>query len=370
MMIMSKIGELRVKLRDRLIRFTTIDLVKASRVRHSNRTFGRKRPQSLALSPAQRQEILEYWKPYRKIDKELHWFAFYNAICTDKTQLKRYIPDHIFYGEIDLYFTSPRRCEALDDKNLYDLYFQDVRTPRTIIRVIDGQPLDDHYQPITMEQALQRCACARQVVCKEARLSSGGHGVRFFDFSQCTIEDLKQYLKGCSSVNIQEAISQHETLSRIHDKSINTLRIMSLMLDGTVHILSSVLRMGRDGARVDNASSGGIVCGINTDGTLKEFAYDTTGRRWPQHPQGTVFKGTRIEGYDKCCTLIKRLAGRFATATRLISWDFAVGEDGEPILIEVNLTYGEVDFHQMCNGPILGDLTEEILSRVYINHHK
>jgi hypothetical protein len=237
--------------------------------------------------------------------------------------------------------------------------------PRTIIRVIGRQPFDEHYHPITMDQALQRCASARQVVSKDARLSSGGHGVRFFDFSQCSIEDLKHYLNGSSSVNIQEVISQHETLNKIHDKSINTLRIMSLFYNGKVTILSSVLRMGRDGSRVDNASSGGIVCGINTDGTLKEFAFDTTGRRWAQHPQGTVFKGTFIEGYDKCCEIIKRIAGRFYTATRLISWDFAVGEDGEPILIEVNLTYGEVDFHQMCNGPIFGDLTEEIISQVY-----
>lgn len=365
MILTDQIAALRIKLRDKLIRFTTFDLVKASRVRHTNRTFGRKKPQSLALSAAQRQEILDYWKPYHKLDKRLHWFAFYNAICSDKAQLKRHIPDHIFYSEIDLHFTSPRQCETLDDKNLYDLYFHDVRMPRTIVRWIDGQAFDKHYQPITMEQALQCCASARQVVCKDAKLSSGGHGVRFFDFSQCTIDDLKKCLSGNACLNIQEAITQHETLSRIHDKSINTLRIMSLMLDGTVHILSSVLRMGRDGARVDNASSGGIVCGINTDGTLKEFAYDTAGRRCSQHPQGTVFKGTRIEGYDKCCALVKRLAGRFATATRLISWDFAVGEDGEPILIEVNLTYGELDFHQMCNGPIFGDLTEEILSRVY-----
>lgn len=365
MKLMSKIGELRVKLRDRLIRFCTDDLVKASRMRHSNRTFGRKQPQSLPLTAAQEQEILAYWKPYRKMDKELRWFAFYNAICTDKSQLKRYIPDHIFYGEIDRYFTSARRCEGLDDKNLYDLYFHDVRMPRTIIRKVGNDIFDGQYNPITMDEALRLCAEVGQVVSKEARLSSGGHGVQFFDLSQGDIDAFKLSLDGDVNVNVQEAIQQHETLNMIHDKSINTLRIMSLLLDGKVHILSSVLRMGRDGARVDNASSGGIVCGINGDGTLKEYAYDTTGRRCSQHPQGAIFKGIQITGYDKCCELIKKLAGRFCTATRLISWDFAVGEDGEPILIEVNLTYGEVDFHQMCNGPIFGDMTEEIISRVY-----
>jgi len=29
------------------------------------------------------------------------------------------------------------------------------------------------------------------------------------------------------------------------------------------------------------------------------------------------------------------------------------------------MTFGEVDFHQMCNGPIFGDLTERVLNEIY-----
>ena len=140
---------------------------------------------------------------------------------------------------------------------------------------------------------------------------------------------------------------------------------MTFYYNDEVHVLSSVLRMGRDGARVDNASSGGIFCGIDADGTLKECAYDTKGNRWTQHPQGTIFKGLKITGYEKCCELVKSLAGRFCTTSKLLSWDLAVGEDGEPVVIEVNMTFGQVDFHQMCNGPIFGELTGEVLSQVF-----
>ena len=52
------------------------------------------------------------------------------------------------------------------------------------------------------------------------------------------------------------------------------------------------------------------------------------------------------------------------TVSSLISWDFAVDKDGDPILIEANFTFGEIDFHQLCNGPILGEMTENILSAV------
>ena len=55
--------------------------------------------------------------------------------------------------------------------------------------------------------------------------------------------------------------------------------------------------------------------------------------------------------------------------SKMISWDFAVDESGEPVLIEMNINYGELDFHQLCNGPIFGDQTKEIVKEV-IEHSK
>jgi len=196
-------------------------------------------------------------------------------------------------------------------------------------------------------------------------MSSSGKGVRFFDFTLDSVEDFKRVLNRFKDINVQHILEQHECLNKIHDKSINTLRLMTLYLDGEVNIISSVLRMGRDGARVDNGSHGGIICGINEDETLKEFAYNTRGYSWKQHPQGVTFKGYKIVGYKQCCEMVKRLAGRLLTTSRLISWDFAIDPEGDPVLIEVNLTYGGVLVHQLCNGPIFGDRTEEILNRVY-----
>ena len=367
MSIRSIIAKTRIGMRDRLLRFANEDLVRIARVRQANKVFKRNLPYLKPLQPDQEQEILDFWAPYRKIDKkELRWFAFYNANCDDKSQLKYYIPDIIFHSEIDLHFTAARRCDDLDDKNLYDLFFHGVKMPRTVVRKINGEYLDEDYQVITLDQAVELCVEAGQVVYKEARLSLGGHGVHFYDLSgNDAVQELRSRLTKEDNINVQRVINQHECLNNIHRNSINTVRIMSLMLDGKVHLLSSVLRMGRDGSRVDNACSGGIVCGINEDGTLKEFAYNTRGAHWDKHPQGLTFKGYKIVGYDKCCELVKTLAGRLSTATQLVSWDLAVGEDGEPVLIEANFTWGEIDFHQLCNGPILGDLTQEVLSRVY-----
>lgn len=364
---MKSISDIRIQLRDRFVRFYTDDLVKISRKRRANQVFPRKAPYSQPLTQAQKDEIIAFWKPYRDIEKEIKWFAFYNASCQDKSKLKYYIPDGVYFTDFDFPFTSPRRSDDLDDKNLYDLYFHDVKMPKTVIRLINGEYLDKDYHIIPEAHAMQLCADAGQVVCKEARLAFGGHSVRFFDFSKSTIEDFKSWLTNthCDNINVQEVIHQHESFVRLHPNSVNSLRIMSLMLDGEVHILSSIVRMGRDGAAVDNASEGGIMCGVSGDGQLGEFAYDENGNRWSQHPQGAVFKESKVVGHEKCCELIKALAGRMYTTSGIVSWDFAVDADGEPILIEVNLTYGGVVIHQLCNGPIFGDMTEVMLERIY-----
>ena len=45
--------------------------------------------------------------------------------------------------------------------------------------------------------------------------------------------------------------------------------------------------------------------------------------------------------------------------------DVSVLENGEPILIEANLYDGQLDFHQIHNGPLFGDDTEKIMEEIF-----
>ena len=55
--------------------------------------------------------------------------------------------------------------------------------------------------------------------------------------------------------------------------------------------------------------------------------------------------------------------------TRLMSWDLAINEDAEPVLIETNLTFSGVDVHQLANGPIYGNHPEPIIEEVVNNSY-
>ena len=50
---------------------------------------------------------------------------------------------------------------------------------------------------------------------------------------------------------------------------------------------------------------------------------------------------------------------------RLVSWDIAIDDGGEAVLIECNLTLGSCDNVQAVNGPYFGSFTRRILDEVY-----
>lgn len=132
-------------------------------------------------------------------------------------------------------------------------------------------------------------------------------------------------------------------------------------------ILSTIVRMGVGKMNVDNASSGGVFCGVNEDGTLKAVGYDWDGRTFAIHPDGTHFEDHYVPQYDELKALVCQLAPRLLGISRIISWDFAIAEDSSPILIEANMSFGGIDFHQMANGSLFGDMTKEIINEVFSN---
>ena len=104
---------------------------------------------------------------------------------------------------------------------------------------------------------------------------------------------------------------------------------------------------------------------------MRKWAYGCYGGRVDKHPTSNlVFEGHEIPGYSKVLEAVKKLHCQMPYF-RLISWDFSVDEEEEPVLIEANFKYGALDFHQFGNGPLFGEDTEKILAEVFGNrNHK
>lgn len=313
-------------------------------------------------------------KPYRQTisdffggGKSVQWSEFYNHFrpMNDDKYNCHYIPDNIYYGIIDIFYNDYTKCLAVDDKNLYDFYFKDIRIPKTILRKSNDVLMDEGYNIINIKQITDIISQVEHgVIIKKSTISEGGKNIHIWT-PKDTIDNLIEILNNYTDCVVQNLIEQHESLSYLHKDSVNTIRIITWNRKNQIIPLSSIVRMGVNGSKVDNASSGGIFCGINEDGSLKDTAYNTRGESFVRHPQGAEFKGHRIPNFDKCLKLVTSLAPRFSAFSRLTSWDITLDKDGEPTIIEANLAYGELDFHQIANGPLFGAYTEEMLNEVF-----
>lgn len=313
------------------------------------------------LDSAQKTIAKKYWgKLYNKIDDR--YLSLYNTYSKEFDP--RYIPDDLYYGTIDTYFNNALECAAIDDKNGYDLLFNDVRQPKTIARKINGNFLSREYKIIGIDDVVKLCKEESTVVIKKATLSEGGKGVCFWKNEpdgECLLRNL---LRNEDGFIIQEVIKQHQSIARLHPESINSIRILTLVYNGKVSVLSSIIRMGANGSKVDNGHSGGCFAGIDDNGRLKDVAIEyMTGKRYlNNHPTtGTKFSESVIPNFDECKEFVKRLAPRLSRVSKLTSWDLSVDENGSPVLLETNLCYGGLFFHQISNGPVFGDMTVDIL---------
>ena len=136
-----------------------------------------------------------------------------------------------------------------------------------------------------------------------------------------------------------EVIKQHDEINKIHSKSVNTLRLISLITsEGTIEIISGFMRFGVGDSVVDNATSGGFFVGINLEeGILKSIGHylpEHGGREITEHPDsGFKFDRFKIPYYKEACDLLRDTAR--IIPDRLIGWDVAITPNG-PIIIETN----------------------------------
>ena len=68
--------------------------------------------------------------------------------------------------------------------------------------------------------------------------------------------------------------------------------------------------------------------------------------------------------FDKAKALVEK-AHPMIPCFRMISWDIAINEQSEPVMLEANFTRGCLDFLQMNNGPLFGEDTKKILDEVF-----
>ena len=169
----------------------------------------------------------------------------------------------------------------------------------------------------------------------------GGTGVERITLESDTdFEALCSRLMDGNQYLVEEAVVQHRDLNKLCPSSVNTLRIVTLTLQGQPYFLYALLRVGSGNNHVDNISSGGMYTLIGNDGILEFPAFcDKTGLYYHRHPvTGTDFCGFVIPMFREAVELCLK-AAQVKPGLAYIGWDVAITPEC-PVLIEGNILPG------------------------------
>ena len=190
-------------------------------------------------------------------------------------------------------------------------------------------------------------------------------GRAFYNGSEISCDDLEQRIKGRKYL-FQKRLTQHPEMLRLYDRSINSIRLVTVrdLRTQNIVVLPSILRIGANGNVVDNTSQGGIAVGFNLEtGQLHQYGFykPQFGRRVESHPDSkVVFADFYIPFIKEAIEQAKRFHS-FLEDIHSIGWDIAISSDG-PVFIEGNDNWE-------INGPQIGNhgLKDEFERYFYIS---
>lgn len=178
-------------------------------------------------------------------------------------------------------------------------------------------------------------------------------GIILIKNKESRIDDLKSILTDNGLYLLQKSIKQHSVLSNLYPKSINTLRITTILNPKTFfpEFFSGTLRIGANGSFVDNWATGGLIVNVNIDGHLDRWGYfkPGIGTRTSTHPDtDVVFDGYVIPNYSNLIKTAIQLHS-YLYGIHSIGWDISIDKNGNPVFIEGNDNW-EITLPQVTIG--------------------
>ena len=135
---------------------------------------------------------------------------------------------------------------------------------------------------------------------------------------------------------VEELIKQDKAVSSFNESTVNTVRLPSFYSKNGYHVLKPFLRLGRRGAIVDNAATGGVFSVVDEKtGVLTTDGFDEFGHNYVTHPDsGITIKGFQIPKWDELLKMAEEIHAMVPDQP-YIGWDFALSDKGW-MLVEGN----------------------------------
>lgn len=136
-------------------------------------------------------------------------------------------------------------------------------------------------------------------------------------------------------------VKNEENIQAINPSSLNTIRAYTLInRDGSVRILTIMLRVGKTGSHVDNWGAGGIGYDFDLNtGICVGYGRDKQNNPYTHHPGSNIqMIGYKLPRFEELKEIIVSLA-QVTPKARYVGWDIALTSNGFE-LIEMNCPGG------------------------------
>lgn len=177
--------------------------------------------------------------------------------------------------------------------------------------------------------------------------SFGGLGVMKVYLEGRNLKELYRELTDKKLFLAEEAILQHPEMNKLCERSVNTVRIVTLLSDkGNPNFVYALIRVGSGKNDVDNVTSGGMYTLLSPCGEITHPLFcDKTVSYYSEHPyNGFPFMGFRVPYFAEAVELCKK-AALVEKRMRYVGWDVAITPTG-PVLVEGNNLPG----YDMCQN--------------------
>lgn len=178
-------------------------------------------------------------------------------------------------------------------------------------------------------------------------VSFGGLGVKKVTLKDEKLEDIYNELMESKMFLCEEAITQHEEMNHLCSRSVNTIRIATVLSDkGNPHLIYALIRIGSGKNDVDNVTSGGMYTLLSPEGEITHPTFcDKTVSYYTEHPvSGVPFIGFKVPYFKEAVEICFK-ASKVEPRIRYVGWDVAITPTG-PVMVEGNSLPG----YDMCQN--------------------
>ena len=227
--------------------------------------------------------------------------------------------------------------EEFDDKLRFNQRFADFLRRKTLNgETATVEQLDEFLQG-------QECFFAKP---NHGSCGQGVERVKVADFENT--QAILDYIHKKNLPILEHAIKQHPDMAKLHPSSVNTIRIVTDIVDNEVLIAYVMVKIGRGGGCCDNTGQGGMLCRVDEKtGKIRSVAQDDYFNVFDKHPDtGISFIGYQLPMIPEAMELAKK-AALVIPQMRHVGWDVAITPDG-PVIVEGN-EYAGTDLCQLAS---------------------